>query len=121
MVVQTAIPTLSIVPIGAARAVDQDTQARPVSAIVERIGRRFANRVIVVDTPPCLATSDPSEFAAIVGQIVMVVEAERTQRHEVEASLDLVAACPNVTLVLNKIQGATSYTFGAYHYFGTYS
>ena len=51
----------------------------------------------------------------------MIVEAERTQRNEVVAALDLIKACPSVTLMLNKIRLTTSYTFGAYHYFGTYS
>jgi receptor protein-tyrosine kinase len=50
-----------------------------------------------------------------------VVEAERTQRSEVLAALDLIKACPTITLMLNKIRVTTSYTFGAYHYFGSYS
>ena len=60
-------------------------------------------------------------MAPLVGQIVMVVEAERTQRSEVLAALDLIKACPTITLMLNKIRVTTSYTFGAYHYFGSYS
>ncbi|MBV9537656.1 MAG: hypothetical protein JOY70_01845 [Acidisphaera sp.] len=122
VIAPTALATLSVLPIGRRQAeVDDDSHARPISAIVERIGRRFGNRIIVVDTPPCLATSDPSEIAPIVGQVVMVVEAERTQRHELEAALDLVATCPTVALMLNKVQRSTSHTFGAYHYLGTYS
>ena len=50
----------------------------------------------------------------MVGQILFVVEADRTQRDEVEASLDLIQACPNITLVLNKQQISSRYTFGAY-------
>ena len=37
------------------------------------------------------------------------------------AAPDLIKACPSITLMLNKIRLTTSYTFGAYHYFGTYS
>jgi receptor protein-tyrosine kinase len=50
----------------------------------------------------------------VVGQILFVVEAERTQRDEVEASLDLIQACPLIMLLLNKVQVSTRYTFGAY-------
>ena len=60
-------------------------------------------------------------FAPVVGLIVMIVEAEKTQTSEVMAALDLVRACENVMLMLNKIKLTTSYTFGAYHYFGTYT
>ena len=51
----------------------------------------------------------------------MIAEAEKTQKSEVMAALDLVRACENVMLMLNKIKLTTSYTFGAYHYFGTYT
>ena len=51
----------------------------------------------------------------------MVVEAERTQKAEVEAAIDLVRVCPNITLLLNKVRMTTSHTFGAYDYFGAYA
>ena len=51
----------------------------------------------------------------------MVIEAERTQRSEVEAALDLVRVCPNITMLLNKVQLTSSHTFGAYDYYGNYS
>jgi receptor protein-tyrosine kinase len=122
LLVRTAIPNLSFLPIGSRLPDNSEMLAsRPVSAVVERLGRRFANRLIIIDAPPCLSTSDPSGLAPIVGQTLMVVEAERTQRNELEAALDLIRVCPKITLLLNKIQLTTSYTFGAYHYFGTYS
>jgi receptor protein-tyrosine kinase len=49
-----------------------------------------------------------------VGQIVFVVEAERTQREEVEGSLDLIQACPAITLLLNKMQVNARSSFGSY-------
>lgn len=122
VIVRTAIPNLSFLPIGSRLPDNSEMLAsRPVGTIIERLGRRFANRLIILDAPPCLSTSDPSSLAPNVGQTLMVVEAERTQRNELEAALDLIKTCPVITLLLNKIQLTTSYTFGAYHYFGTYS
>lgn len=124
-VVRTSIPSLTILPVGNRRfdghEMGEGTVARPVTALIERLARRYANHLVILDAPPCLSTSDPSTFAQVVGQIVLVVEAEKTQRSEVLASLDLIRACPSITLLLNKIKVTTSYTFGAYHYFGTYS
>lgn len=125
-IVRTVIPNLSVLPVGV-RRVDsleggaEGTVARPITALIERLGRRYANHIVILDAPPCLSTSDPSTIAPLVGQVVMVVEAERTQRSEVLAALDLIKACPTITLMLNKIRVTTSYTFGAYHYFGSYS
>ena len=122
VIIRTAIPHLSIITVGSGHTMGAEISAtRPVTALVERIARRFPNAVVLLDAPPCLSTSDPSTLAPFVGQIVMVVEAERTQRNELVAALDLIKACPSVTLLLNKIRLTTSYTFGAYHYFGTYS
>ncbi len=122
LVLQTAIPRLSVLPIGSRRAHTPDlAAASPVTALIERLARRFPNHLLLLDAPPCLSTSDPSSFAPVVGLVVMIVEAEKTQRSEVMAALDLVRACENVMLMLNKIKLTTSYTFGAYHYFGTYT
>jgi receptor protein-tyrosine kinase len=122
VIIRTAIPHLSIITIGSGHTIGTEiSPTRPVTALVERIARRFPNAVVLLDAPPCLSTSDPSTLAPYVGQIVLVVEAERTQRSEVSASLDLIKACTSITLMLNKIRLTTSYTFGAYHYFGTYS
>ncbi len=122
VVLRTALPHLSVIPIGSGHTVGSEiTPARPLTTLVERIARRTPNAVVLLDAPPCLSTSDPSTLAPFVGQIVMMVEAERTQRSEVAAALDLIKACPSVTLMLNKVKLTTSYTFGAYHYFGTYS
>ena len=122
LIVLTAIPSLSVLPIGPRLPDDSEVQSfRPLTAIVERLARRFANRIIVLDSPPCLATSEPSELATIVGQILVVVEAEATQRTELEASLDILRACPTIMLMLNKVQRTSAHSFGAYHYSGTYS
>ncbi len=122
VIVPTAIASLSVLPIGARLTSNAEMPlSRPITAVVERLARRFANKVIILDAPPCLSASDPSALAPLVGQTVMVVEAERTQRNELEAALEMIRVCPTITLLLNKIQLTTSYTFGAYHYFGTYS
>jgi receptor protein-tyrosine kinase len=122
VIVRTAIPHLSIITVGSGHTIGTEiSPTRPVTNLVERIARRFPNAVVLLDAPPCLSTSDPSTLAPFVGQIVLIVEAERTQRNEVVAALDLIKACPSITLMLNKIRLTTSYTFGAYHYFGTYS
>ncbi len=118
----TALPNLDVLPVGH-RGAGEDGQGdvRPITSTITRIARQFADRVVILDAPPCLSTSDPSTIAPIVGQIVMVIEAERTQRSEVESALELIRICPVITMLLNKVQLTTSHTFGAYDYYGNYS
>ena len=118
----TAFPNLKFLPVGH-RSGDGDARGemRPISMVINRIASLYSDHVVILDAPPCLSTSDPSTLAPIVSQIVMVIEAERTQRSEVEAALDLVRVCPVITMLLNKVQLTTNHTFGAYDYYGNYS
>ena len=122
----TAISNLAIMPVGtrlggAAQTAGGTASMRPIIPTVTRLARRFPKHLIMLDAPPCLSTSDPHTLAPHVGQIVLVVEAERTQRTEVEAAVDLVRVCPTITMLLNKVRMTTSHTFGAYDYFGSYT
>ena len=122
LAVPTEWPRLSILP----RGLSQDAAPAPTSsassaaAAILRLSRAMPDHLIILDSPPCLATSDPTGLAAVVGQVLMVVQAERTRRAEVEAALDLVDACPVLQLVLNKMRNAGQDAFGAYGYDGPY-
>ncbi len=115
-VVATAQPNLSVLPIG--RPVEAERGrgvTRAVIAILERIARRDPDRLLILDTAPCLASSDAAALAPHVGQIAMIVEAQRTQRGELDSALDLVAPCETISLVLNKARSGTPSRFGSYY------
>jgi protein-tyrosine kinase len=76
---------------------------------------------VIFDAPPVLASTESTVLAHRVGQIVMVVEAEKTQRRTLEDALTLLNACSNVNLLLNKSRvsfGAEGY--GGYGGYGNY-
>lgn len=115
LIVKTPIERLSILPVGRERERSAELfSTKEMTRLIQSLGRRYADRLLILDAPPCLSTSDPAVLAPVVGQILFVVEADRTQRDEVEASLDLIQACQTITLVLNKQQISSRYTFGAY-------
>lgn len=119
LMAKTGFEKLSVLPIGTRPDKGPELFAtRQMARLIRDLGRRYSDRIVILDAAPCLSSSDPSTLAPIVGQIILVVEAERTQRSEVEATLDLVQACPSISLLLNKVQVSTSSTFGAYtsHY-----
>jgi receptor protein-tyrosine kinase len=115
LLLPTEIDRLFILPSGVQR--DQEApQGAQLAAAVLRLGAALPRHVLIVDSPPCLATSDASALAAVAGQVVMVVQAERTKRAEVEASLDLVDACPTLQLLLNQARMGGAGRFGGYGY-----
>lgn len=115
VLVATAVDHLKVLPYGARAS--GGPELPPVAAIATAVSKLTAalpNHAVLLDAPPCLCTSDPSTFAPIVGQVLIVVEAQSTQRNEVEAALDMVEACPTLQLLLNKARLTSGDTFGAY-------
>jgi protein-tyrosine kinase len=111
----TELERLSILPTGAASARGSDLLAsRHVGQLLHGLARRHPQRLVILDGAPCLATSDPAALAPLMGQIIFVVEAERTQRRSVEDALDLIQDCPTITLLLNKMRQGAGHAFGAY-------
>lgn len=122
VILNTGIGNLMFLPVGTRSGEITDTaNVRPTTPTITRLARRYPKHLILIDAPPCLSTSDPHTIAPFVGQVVMVIEAERTQRSEVEAALELVRVCPTITILLNKVKLTTSHTFGAYDYYGSYT
>jgi receptor protein-tyrosine kinase len=111
------VPRLTVLPFGTQPRPEATTTASvaALAAAVQRLAAALPEHVVVVDAQPCLASSDPATFASVAGQVLMVVEAERTSRSEVEAALDMVDACQTLQLVLNKVRLTGNDTFGAYH------
>ncbi|MCW8084809.1 P-loop NTPase family protein [Sabulicella glaciei] len=111
-VVPTERDRLFVLPFG---------QGRPSGAAIAsaalRVAETHPRHIVILDLPPALSTSEASALAPVVGQVVMVVEAERTQRGQIEAALDLLDGCPTVQLVLNRARPGDE-RFGAYGYDG---
>ena len=120
VLVATAVPNLQILPLGGlAGSSVRGSEAGvtfPLIKTLERISRQLADRLIVLDTAPCLATGDAAALAPLIGQIAMVVEAEATQKNDIEAALALLTPCPLISLVLNKVRNQTSGHFGVETY-----
>ena len=113
----TGIRRLSFVPYGAIRRSDVPSGSTMAQAIL-RLAAALPEHVLVIDPPPCLSTSDCSALAGVSGQVVFVVDAQRTLTDEVEAALDVLDACPVTRLLLNRMQLNTPETFGAHGEYG---
>ncbi|MCX7372395.1 MAG: hypothetical protein NTW56_08200 [Alphaproteobacteria bacterium] len=114
LVLPTALERLSFLPYGMPSAAQKDMPSgSAMAAAVARIAAALPGCVILLDPPPCLSTSDAGALAAIAGQVVLVVDAQRTARNEVEAALDVLEACPVLQLLLNRVHLAGNDSFGA--------
>jgi exopolysaccharide/PEP-CTERM locus tyrosine autokinase len=108
---------LTILPPGEEAPSATDLYGGPhMKDLVRRLGRSQPNRIVILDAPPVLATTEPIMLAHIVDQVLMVVEADRTAHSAIRTALDLLEPCDNVSLILNKAVGSKSVEqFGSYY------
>lgn len=117
VLIRTDIAKLTVLPAG--RTYKRATEllaSAAMTRLVEDIGNRYPDRIILFDSPPLLATSESSVLATHMGQIVMVVEAERTSQEAVREALSHIQSCEVVGMLLNK----STPTPGADYYYGYY-
>lgn len=116
VILRTNVPTLSLLPAGRANKHATELLAsRNMSRLLTEIAERYADRIVIFDSPPLLMTTEASVLAAQMGQVVMVVESGRTSQHAVKEALRHIEHCPNINLVYNK-----STAFPGAEYYGYY-
>ena len=118
VLLKTNVETLSILPAGASNQRATELLAsQTMSAFVNEIAHRYADRIVIFDSPPLLLTSEAHVLASHMGQIAMVVEAEKTTQHAVKEALRQLEGCSNVNLIYNKTREfpGVEETYG-YHY-----
>ena len=120
LVIRTNVQGLSVLPAG--RQTNNDTELLASDRTVDVINSLIANnprRVVLFDSAPALAASPASVLASHVGQILLVVRADQTTESELRDALTLLAACPNIQLLLNGVTfSGTNRKFGSYYGFG---
>lgn len=89
-------------------------------ALLNDMGKRYSDRIIVFDSPPLLLTTEARVLASHMGQVVIVVQAEKTLQSQVQDALSTIEACPIRLMVLNQARsrGLGAYGYGYGHGYG---
>lgn len=120
VLMRTDVEKLSLLPAGKAHARATELLAsEAMSRLVQDMATRYADRIIVFDAPPLLPSTESRALAAHMGQVIVVVEAERTPQASLLQALAAVEACPVVMTVLNKLpRSAVGSYYGHYGEYG---
>ena len=103
VVLSTNVDRLSILPAGTPQERSTELLAsETMSQLVERLAMDGSNRILLVDAPPLLASSESRVLAAHMGQVILVIEADRTPQATVAEALATVENCPVVMTLLNR-------------------
>jgi protein-tyrosine kinase len=104
VLVRTTIANLSFVPAGAKRPHSTELLSSPrMGRLMRELTSRYSDRIVVIDSPPVLANTETGVLAAHAGQVIMVIEQNRTGWRMVEQSLARLSDCPEISFVLNKV------------------
>lgn len=119
-VLGTDISGLWVVPAGSATTTDSEyLSSSRTRQVLDRLVEGAPNRFVIFDSPPALAASPAAELAKYVGQSVVVARADRTGQGALEDAIQLLAACPNIQLLLNAVHFSPSgRRFGSYYGYG---
>jgi protein-tyrosine kinase len=118
VMIRTNIDNLIVLPAGRPRPGASELLASArMTRFVNEIAKRYADRLILFDSPPVLARSEAMVLAQHVGQVVFVVEAERTSRTAMSEALGMIGNAKLGGVVLNKTpQIPLQEGFGYYEY-----
>ncbi len=122
VLLKTNVEKLTLLPSGtqhprATELLASDAMVR----LLDDMANRYSDRIIIFDSPPLLLTTESRVLATHMGQIVMVVQAERTLHAQVKQALSTIEACPVKLMVLNKTSAAAGegYGYGYGYGYGT--
>jgi Mrp family chromosome partitioning ATPase len=106
---KTNIEHLSVLPSGSDLPNGDELFA---SDLMRRLAHDLAaedpNRIVIFDAPPLLAGTEAGVLARMVGQVVVVVEADSTPQSTLTEALSQLDQSERVSLVLNKVKRRAS-------------
>jgi exopolysaccharide/PEP-CTERM locus tyrosine autokinase len=114
LIVGTNVPKLSLMCAGTIHSrAEEHLASAAMDRFLDEISSLYHDRLIIIDSPPLLVTTEARALAERAGQVILVVEANRTPREQVLQAFDALSHCPIVMSVLNKARvNETDYAYG---------
>jgi len=117
MLIRTDLNDIQVLPAGHKHAQSTELLASDrMALLMHEIATRYGDRLIVMDSPPLLATSEAQALARQAGQIIFVVESGQTTDQEIHSAIELLDTEKAINIILNK----SRYTQVGGYYGGTY-
>jgi protein-tyrosine kinase len=119
LVVRTNLSGLSLLPAGtpAENATELFSSMR-MRSIASSLITSQPRRLVLLDAPPLLITSESRALIRVAGQVVLVVRAGKTPLHAVQEMVRFFDDRKMVGLVLNETQRGLMQGYDGYGYYG---
>lgn len=111
--VSPGIDRLVLLPAGAAINNSSELLSSPMMLrLTKELKSRYSNRIVVYDLPPLLPSDDGAVLLEQIDASILVVEDNKTPKHDIEQVLDALKEHELIATVLNK----SRYPQKRYHY-----
>jgi len=121
VLIRTDIPKLTLLPAGRKHVHSTEILASEgMRQLTLELSTRYADRIVIFDSPPMCLTSEARVLAELMGQIVLVVEEGKTSQHSVKQALAMLDSNEIIGIVLNKEKMARRGDDGYYGRYGYY-
>jgi exopolysaccharide/PEP-CTERM locus tyrosine autokinase len=117
-IVKTDNPSLFLLPAGNKNA--EATEILRSDRMASLLASLAADprRIVLIDAPPLLVTSEAGVVTSLAGQVVIVVKAAETPQEAVTRAVETIAEDKPISLVLNQADAVQVHGYG---YYGRYS
>ncbi|MDT0593594.1 XrtA-associated tyrosine autokinase [Glaciecola petra] len=117
----TNIPKLKIIPAGKSHHLSTELLASTVMKdTVAEFSSRYADRVVIIDTPPLIGINESAVLANLAGQAVIVTEEGRSKMGDIRHAVDRLNPDMAIGFVVNKsTQFSEKGGYYGYQYYGS--
>ena len=113
VLLKTNIDKLTVLPSGTQHSRATELLASDaMTRLLDEMGRRYPDRIIIFDSPPLLLTTEARVLATHMGQIVVVVHAGKTLQSDVQSALATIENCPVRLMLLNRAKASADGGYG---------
>jgi exopolysaccharide/PEP-CTERM locus tyrosine autokinase len=118
VILRTDVPGLSLMPAG--RPMDTATEllaSERMADVIAQLAAPDGRRIVLLDSPPLLLSTESHALATSAGQVVLVVRAEVTAQNAVKDAINTIGGNKPVSLILNQTSAPPSsgyYGYGSY-------
>ena len=123
ILVRTDLNDIQVLPAGTEHSQSTELLASErMEHVMHELARRYDDRIIIMDSPPLLITSEAQALSKQAGQIALVVESGRTTNQEIQETLEILDRDKAINLILNKsVYSQKGGYYGGYYGYSDFS
>lgn len=115
---QTNVEDLSFLQAGKRHHLTTELLAsKQMAQLIDELSRRYPDRIIILDSPPLMHTSEASVLAGLAGQVVLVVAENSVKQSDVKKAVARLGNRRDIGLILNKSRSSNN-RYGYYYGYG---